>query len=64
MDLSRYLTMDSNMLLSIVNMKLRNEADLLAGFCLRYELDEALLTQRLAEQGWHYQASNNQFVQA
>lgn len=61
MDLSNYLTMDINILFSIINMKLRDEEGDLQALCQRYQLDSAQLSQRLADKGWHYNASLNQF---
>ncbi|MCE0558429.1 DUF4250 domain-containing protein [Motilimonas sp. E26] len=63
MNFSQYLTMDINMLLSIVNMKLRDEGEQLDDFCQRYELDKTQLELRLNNHGWFYQSSRNQFSQ-
>jgi len=59
--LESYKTMDINMLLSIVNMKLRNEAEDLDGFCLRYQIDQSILVQRLGEKELIYDPTHNQF---
>lgn len=63
MNLSRYLSMDVNMLLSIVNMKLRDESGDLTDLCRRYELDQAQLELRLRQHGWFYHPNQNQFSQ-
>lgn len=57
---SHYQHMDINMLLSIVNMKLRNEQQPLADFCIRYQIDQAILLQRFAEHHFAYDAQQNQ----
>ena len=61
--LESYKTMDINMLLSIVNMKLRNEGEDLDGFCRRYQIDPALLIARLSEKQLSYDPTHNQFKQ-
>ncbi|SQI41294.1 Uncharacterised protein [Leminorella richardii] len=63
MPLSRFSTMDPNMLLSIVNMKLRDQFDSLNELALSYDIDADALSQKLQEAGYYYQAANNQFVQ-
>lgn len=59
--LENYKKMDINMLLSIVNMKLRDEKETLENFCITYELDKTKLKERFAENGFIYDLSNNQF---
>lgn len=59
--LENYKKMDVNMLLSIVNMKLRDEKETLENFCITYELDKTKLKERFAENGFIYDLSNNQF---
>ena len=61
--LSNYQKMDINMLLSIVNMKLRNEKEMLEGFCIHYQLDKNLLLQRFKTHGLTYDKKQNQFKQ-
>ncbi len=61
MDLSRYQSMDVNILLSVVNMKLRDESGDLEEFCKRYELDAVILIGRLAERNYQYSTESNQF---
>lgn len=61
MDLSHYQSMDINLLLSIINMKLRDEADDLKDLCLTYQLDQQLLTERLSQEDYVYDSSNQQF---
>ncbi|RBW43996.1 DUF4250 domain-containing protein [Psychromonas sp. B3M02] len=62
--LESYKTMDVNMLLSIVNMKLRNEQKTLDDLCATYEMDKSLLKERLAGAGFIYDLSNHQFKQS
>lgn len=52
---------DPVMLLSFVNLKLRDECDNLDIFCERYDISEAVLTEKLASINYFYQASKNQF---
>lgn len=59
--LENYKKMDINMLLSIVNMKLRNEKQTLENFCLTYQLDKSELTTRLEQHGFIYDLTDNQF---
>jgi len=59
--LENYQTMDINMLLSIVNMKLRNEGENIDGFCRRYQIDKTLLIARLSEKQLTYDTAQNQF---
>lgn len=61
--LTNYQKMDINMLLSIVNMKLRDEQQSLENFCIRYQLDKALLLQRLASHAFIFDETQSQFKQ-
>ncbi|MFO6422516.1 DUF4250 domain-containing protein [Motilimonas sp. KMU-193] len=63
MNLDNYLKMDINILLSIVNMKLRDEDGAIDDLCHRYDIDRLALEQRLQGAGWHYVAQSNQFKQ-
>ncbi len=53
---------DPSILLSFVNMKLRDEYGSLSDLCASLDEDEAALTARLAAAGWRYDANRNQFV--
>ena len=55
---------DPNILLSWVNMKLRDEYESLAELCAAQDEDEAALIGRLAAAGWRYDAGLNQFIRA
>lgn len=63
MSLTRYATMDPLMLMSIVNMKLRDECPSLEDLARRYDISMSGLQERLAQAGYHYQSATNQFVQ-
>lgn len=62
MPLTRFSTMDPNMLLSIVNMKLRDEFRSLDELARSYDIDADALCARLLDAGYRYQPSNNQFI--
>lgn len=53
--------MDINMLLSIVNMKLRNEKQTLEHFCVNYQLDKDFLLQRFIDHSLTYDMEQKQF---
>lgn len=54
-------TMDSHVMLSIVNMKLRNDFTSLPRLCRFYDISQAQLEARLTKAGFSYQVSLNQF---
>ncbi len=56
------LPKDVNILLSLINMKLRDEYGSLSDLCAALDEDEAALSARLAEAGWRYDDKVNQFV--
>ncbi len=58
---ANYLTMDEAMLLSLVNMQLRNRFDSPAALANFYELDAQALEQRLTASGYSYHAASNQY---
>lgn len=53
---------DPYMLLSIVNMKLRDEASSLEELCRTYEKERAELEAQLLTIGYKYDADHNQFI--
>lgn len=55
------LPKDPVMLLSIVNMKLRDGCPSLEEFCKSLGADQAALEQKLAAIGYHYDPAANQF---
>ncbi|ABK39903.1 DUF4250 domain-containing protein [Aeromonas hydrophila] len=61
MNLNNFATMDVNMLLSLVNMQLRDRFDDLDDLCKAQDLDKAALVARLASGNFHYQEDQKQF---
>lgn len=61
MNLTRFATMDINMLLSVVNMQLRDHYADLDDLCRAQDLDKEALTARLAGGNFHYQPDQKQF---
>ena len=56
------LPKDINILLSFVNMKLRDEYASLGDLCASLDEDESELAARLEGAGWRYDEALNQFV--
>ncbi|EPF2929945.1 DUF4250 domain-containing protein [Vibrio navarrensis] len=61
MSLERFETMDPFILLSMVNMKLRDEFGDLDSLVKFYDLDRAKLERKLAEAGFEYLPEAKQF---
>lgn len=61
MDLSNYLQMDPNLLVGLLNTELRNHCDSLEDLVKTYDLDEAALIEIMANAGFVYQPTQNQF---
>lgn len=57
-----YLPSDPNMLLSMINMKLRDLDVTLADFCADEDIDQDDLEARLSAAGFHYDAEHNRFL--
>lgn len=55
-------TMDPFMLLSIVNMKLRDNYGSLKALCDDLDIGAEVLIRRLQEVGYTYKEDNNQFI--
>ncbi|MGL1956490.1 MAG: DUF4250 domain-containing protein [Colwellia sp.] len=53
--------MDVHILMSVVNMKLRNEFSSLRSLCASFELDEKSLVAKLAKDSYVYESDQNQF---
>lgn len=53
--------MDVYMLLSAVNMQLRDEFESVSSLCSYHEIDEEKLKERLQEAGFTYVKEQNQF---
>lgn len=56
------LPQDPNMLLSVVNMRLRDDNITLPELCQRLDISEAELTRRLAAGGYRYNPDSNRFL--
>ena len=56
------LPKDPNMLLSVVNMKLRDDYSSLDEMCGRMDIDRDELTRVLGDAGYHYDAAANRFA--
>lgn len=61
MEINNLLGMDTNIVLGIVNERLRLECNSMAELASRYELSETELTAKMAQQGYYYDPLNNQF---
>ncbi|MGL4740429.1 MAG: DUF4250 domain-containing protein [Sarcina sp.] len=61
MDLSNYKTMDPFMLLSIMNLKLRDFYTSLDNLCEDLNIDKNELEERLTAAGFEYVEAVNQF---
>lgn len=62
MDNERILSMDPFMLLSIVNMKLRDFYSSLGNLCEDLDVEEALIQNKLSAIGYTYSKTFNQFI--
>lgn len=61
MDLKNFEAMDTIMLMSIVNMKLRDEFSSLGELAKYFDINESALKAKLATAGFEYQPEQNQF---
>lgn len=61
MDKDQYISMDPNILLSIVNMRLRDVYSNLNALCDDMEISEELIEEKLNQIGYKYDATINQF---
>ena len=61
MDLNKYQTMDPVMLMSIVNMKIRDEFGDLDALVKFYDIDKDKLVAKLASAGFDYLPEAKQF---
>jgi len=61
MDVKKFDTMDPVMLMSIVNMKIRDEFGNLDSLVKYYDIDKGKLVARLANAGFDYLPDANQF---
>lgn len=53
---------DDNILLSYVNMKLRDECSSLDDFCEEEDVSESEIEERLGASGYAYSADKNAFI--
>ncbi len=53
---------DPYLLLSIVNTKLRDEADSFEELCGAYNVNQKEIEEKLANIGYYYEKGNNQFI--
>jgi hypothetical protein len=58
----QWQTMEPAMLVSIINLKLRNEHEGFEGFCRHYELDLEALSERLTNEGFSYAQAQQQWI--
>ena len=61
MDKTNYIAMDPNILLSIVNMKLRDFYNNLSSLCEDMEVNEEALKEKFNKIGYNYDETINQF---
>lgn len=61
MDKPNYIAMDANILLSIINMKLRDFYNNLGALCEDMEINEKSLKEKFSEIGYNYDETINQF---
>lgn len=61
MDKSNYISMDTNILLSIVNMKLRDFYSNLDSLCEDMEVNKEALKEKFNKIGYNYDETINQF---
>ena len=61
MDISTLQSLDANILLGIINEKLRLECDGLEELLAYYDMSEEQLAGRLDQIGYHYDPLSNQF---
>ena len=53
---------DPYLLLSVINTKLRDEADSLEELCKTYDQDPQEIIEKLSAIGYHYDKTHNQFI--
>lgn len=61
MDKPNYIAMDANILLSIINMKLRDFYNNLGALCEDMEINEEALKEKFSGIGYNYDETINQF---
>lgn len=61
MEINNLLSMDGNIVIGIVNERLRLECNSMSDLVSRYELDEGDLIEKMAQLGYYYDPLTNQF---
>lgn len=61
MEISNLLKMDGNIVLGIVNERLRLECSTIEELVSRYEIDATELNKKMEELGYHYDPISNQY---
>ena len=61
MDLSRFHSIDPNLLVGVVNTALRNDYESLEDLCLTHDISSEELVQRLASGGYEFRSEQQQF---
>ncbi|CDI48107.1 DUF4250 domain-containing protein [Clostridium tetani] len=62
MDKDSIINMDPNILLSLINTKLRDEFEDLKDLISTYDLDGKVIVEKLMNIGYKYNESKNQFL--
>ncbi|WP_160679622.1 DUF4250 domain-containing protein [Clostridium sp. C8-1-8] len=62
MDNEQIKAMDPNILVSIINMKLRDFYDSLEGLCDDMDISREVLENKMISAGYKYVKANNQFI--
>ncbi|MPM49021.1 hypothetical protein SDC9_95749 [bioreactor metagenome] len=62
LDKDKLLNMDSYILFSVINMKLRDKFLNLDDLCKTYDIKENEIKDKLERVGFHYNEANNQFI--
>lgn len=61
MNLTHFKNMDVNILLSIINMQLRDKFQSLDDLVRYHDIDSTILCDKLALANFHYDSTTNQF---
>ena len=62
MDRESIMAMDPNILLSVINMKLRDEFSTLEDYCSYMDLELDKVNEKFSQIGYKYDEKSNQFV--
>lgn len=61
MDWTKFISMDPQLLVGLVNTELRNHSQSLEDLCRTHDIEMEALIDRLASADYHYQAEQKQF---